>query len=116
MPGAASCGRVAPLIARQTATAFSALDSDGHERARRDEVHEPGEERLVAWTVVVPLGERPVHLHELEPHDAQAALLVALEDAADEQALDAVGLDEDQGSFAHVTSLRTGPAGQRLVG
>ena len=69
----------------------------------------PAKNGFSRWTVVVPLGERPVGLHELEPDDAQTALLVALEDATDEQPLDAVRLDEDQRPFAHETSLRTGP-------
>ena len=55
-------------------------------------------------------------MHELETDDAQAALLVALDDAADELALDAVGLDEDEGPLAHVGSSGSGPSGQGLVG
>jgi hypothetical protein len=43
--------------------------------------------------------------HQLQAHDAQAALLVALEQPTDQQALDAVGLDEDEGAFGHGDSM-----------
>ena len=46
------------------------------------------------------LGERAVDVDELEPDDLEAALLVAGEDPPDQLALDAVGLDEDEGSFS----------------
>ena len=39
-PGAASCGRVAPFIARTTAIAFGPSRASGDERRRRDEVDE----------------------------------------------------------------------------
>src|SRR5688572_24522452 len=86
-----------------------ALDSDRDERRGCDEVHQPGEERLLAMDVVVLLRERSVRLHQLEPDDAQPTLLIAVEDAPHQQTLDAVRLDEDQAPFAHETSLRTGP-------
>ena len=62
------------------------------------------EERLGAVDGVVALGELAVDGHELEADEPQAALLVAGEDPADEQALDAVGLDEDEGAFGHGSS------------
>ena len=99
VPGAASCGRVAPLMARTTAIAFGPSRASGDERRRDDELHEPGEERLLAVGGVVPLGEVAIDVDELEADELQAALLVAGEDAADELALDAVGLDEDEGPF-----------------
>ena len=48
---------------------------------------------------VVPFGEVAVDPHELEPDELEPARLVAREDPADQLALDAVGLDEDEGSF-----------------
>ena len=42
------------------------------------------------------LRERAVDLDELEPDELQPALLEPREDAADELALDAVGLDEEE--------------------
>jgi hypothetical protein len=51
---------------------------------------------------VVALGEGPVDVDELEADELETALLEAGEDPADEEALDAVGLDEDEGTFGHV--------------
>ena len=104
VPGAASCGRVAPTIARTTAIAFGPSKAGRDERARRDEVDEAAEERLLAMDGVVPLGERPIDVDQLQPDELQAALLEAGEDPPDEQALDAVGLDQDEGAFVHVSS------------
>ena len=65
---------------------------------------------------VVPLGERAIDVHELEPGDLEPALLVPREDATDQLALDAVGLDQDEGSFGlrHV-DLGYGGAGRRGI-
>ena len=62
---------------------------------------------------VVALGQVARGLDELEPDDLQAALLIARQDPPDEQALDAVGLDEDEGSFRgwHDYLLRGGSGG-----
>ena len=49
---------------------------------------------------VVTLGEVAIDPHELEPDDLEAASLVTREDPADQLALDAVGLDEDESTFA----------------
>ena len=76
-----------------------AVEGEGDERPRDDEVDEAREERLRAMGGVVPLGEVAIDLHELEPDELEPARLVAGEDAADQLALDAVGLDEDEGSF-----------------
>ncbi len=78
-----------------------ALDGEGHERARRDEVDQRAEERSLAVDRVVLLGQVAAHLDELEPDELEPALLEAADDPADEQALDAVGLDEDEGAFGH---------------
>ena len=43
-------------------------------------------------------------MDKLQADDLQSALLVAGEDAPDQHALHAVGLDEDEGSFGHVGS------------
>jgi hypothetical protein len=52
---------------------------------------------------VVALGQLAIDLDELEPDDLEAALFVAGEDPADQLALDAVGLDEDEGALGHCT-------------
>ena len=49
---------------------------------------------------IVRFGKGAIDLDELEPDDLEAALLVAREDAPHELALDAVGLDEDEGPFS----------------
>ena len=59
----------------------------------------PAKNGFSRWAVVVPLGEVAIDVDELEPDELEAALLVAGEDAADQLALDAVGLDEDEGPF-----------------
>ena len=59
----------------------------------------PGEERLAAVRGVVTLGEVAIDLHELEPDEPEAPILVAREDPADQLALDAVGLDQDERAF-----------------
>ena len=110
-PGAASCGRVAPLMARQTGHRVRALHGHGHERRGGDERDETGEEGLVGVDGVVALGKRTVDVEQLEADDAQAALLVALDDAPDQLALDAIGLDEDEGALAHVCSFCVDPCG-----
>ncbi len=100
VPGAASCGRVAPLIARTTAMAFgpsSARATSGDDMMNSTSPAKNGFSRCAG---VVPLGEVAIDMDELEPGDLQAARLIAREDATDELALDAVGLDEDEGSFA----------------
>jgi hypothetical protein len=100
---------VAPTIVRTTA--IGPLDDERNERARGDEVDERGEERALAVDRVMTLGEFPVDLNELEPDQLQAALLEAGQDPADEEALDAVGLDEDEGAFGHgITILSLGGA------
>ena len=81
------------MIARTTAIAF------GPSRASATSGPEASEERLGAMGVVVPLGEVAIDLHELESGELEAALLVSGEDAPDQLALDAVGLDEDEGPF-----------------
>ena len=78
-----------------------ALEGERDERRRRDEVDEAAEERLLAMGRVVPLGEVAVDLDQLEADDLEAALLVAREDPTGQLALDAVGLDEDEGAFGH---------------
>src|SRR4051812_14761588 len=48
---------------------------------------------------VVAFGEVAVDAHELQPDDLQAPRFVSSEDPPDQLALDAVGLDEDEGTF-----------------
>ena len=40
-------------------------------------------------------------MDELQADELEAALLEPGEDPADQEALDAVGLDEDEGAFSH---------------
>ena len=75
------------------------LERGRHERAGRDERDEAGEEGLVAVDRVVLLGQGAVDVHELEADELEAALLEPREHATDELALDAVGLDEEQGAL-----------------
>ncbi len=77
------------------------LEGQRDERPRGDEVDERHEERSFGVDGVVLLGELARYPDELEADDLEAALFVPGEDAADEQALDAVGLDEDEGAFGH---------------
>src|SRR4029078_7879091 len=76
-----------------------AVEGESHERRRDDELDEALEEWLCAVRPLIALGERPSDVHELEPDELEAARLVPGEDAADQLALDAVGLDEDEGPF-----------------
>ena len=48
---------------------------------------------------VVPLEEVLREFRELQAHDLETLALEAPENLADEAALDAVGLDEDEGGF-----------------
>ena len=48
---------------------------------------------------VMALGEVAVDAHQLERDEVQAATLEAPDHLADEAALDAVGLDQDEGAF-----------------
>ena len=64
---------------------------------------------------VVRLGQLARRLDQLEADDLQATLLVALEDATDELALDAIGLDEDEGAFAHCDSLTVARADRARI-
>ena len=80
--------------------AFGPSSARATSGARDDELDQPGEERLLAMRRVMALGEVAIDPHELEPDDLEAASLVAREDPADQLALDAVGLDEDESAFA----------------
>src|SRR5207247_1321772 len=80
----------------------------GDERAGRDEVHQPAEERPLPMDRVVPLGEVAVHADELEADDLEPALLEPADDPAGQEALDTVGLDEDEGAVGHEINLRSG--------
>ena len=108
-------GWVAPFMSRTTGIAFGPSRASATSGARRDEVDQAREERLLAMRRVVPLGERRGRPAQLQPDDLEAAFLVAGEDAAVEQALDAVGLDEDEGAFGHSGLLRWW-SGSRRVG
>jgi hypothetical protein len=52
---------------------------------------------------VVPLRQLAIDFDELQPDDPQAPLFIAGEYPADKLALDAVGLDEDEGTLGHWT-------------
>src|SRR6185503_19226406 len=62
------------------------------------------EERLRPMGVVMLLRELARDVHELQADELEPSLLVAGEDAADELALDAIRLDEDEGPFGHAGS------------
>src|SRR4051812_28876184 len=53
---------------------------------------------------VVAFRELPGDVDHLQADDLQATVLVSGEDPAGQEALDAVGLDQDEGSFVHVSS------------
>ena len=63
---------------------------------------------------VVLLREDPLHLDELEAHELEAPLFEPGEDATHEQALDAVGLDEQEGALeiGHGASCASRVAGR----
>jgi hypothetical protein len=67
------------------------LEHHRHDRARGDELDEPAEERALAVDRVVALGQVAIDLDELEPDDAQSALLEPGDDPAGQEALDAIG-------------------------
>ena len=89
-----------------------AFHGEGHQRRRGDEVDESREEWPLGVGLVMLLGESALSAHQLQSRDAQATLLVAIDDAPDELALDAVGLDQDEGSLAHGDSSDGDPGGR----
>ena len=76
-----------------------ALPHHGHDRRRGDEVDEAGEERLAHVLGVVRFGESAVDTHQLQRDEVQSTALETRDQLADEAALHAVGLDQDQGSL-----------------
>ena len=53
---------------------------------------------------VVAVGQGPVYVHQLEADDPEPALLEPAENATRQQALDGVGLDQDDRAFVHGAS------------
>ncbi len=102
LPGAASWGRVAPLMARHTAMALRPSKASATSGAEVMKSTRPPKNGLALMLGVVGLRGRAVGQHQLEADEAQATLLVALDETADQQPLDAVGLDEHKGTFGHV--------------
>src|SRR5690606_33011427 len=76
-----------------------ALDDGGDERPGAHELDERLEVRAATVLVVVRAEELVVGRAHLEGDDPVALGLDAAQDLADEGALDAVGLDEDEGTF-----------------
>ena len=76
------------------------VEGERHQRRGGHELDQAAEERLGAVGRVVALGQAAIDLDELQPDQPKAAILVAGEDPADKLALDAVGLDEDEGPFS----------------
>jgi hypothetical protein len=74
-----------------------ALPDHAHDGAGAHVVHEVAEEGLGGEVRVVLLRVRLLHRHHLEAAEEEALGLEALDDGADETALDAVGLDHDVG-------------------
>ena len=78
-----------------------ALPDHSDDRAGDDVLHEPSEEGLGGQIGVVLLGERLLHVLELQTFEVEALLLEAADDLADEAPLDAVRLDHDEGLLGH---------------
>ena len=75
----------------------------GH-RPRGDELDQPGVEELPGVDGVMPLGHLARDGQQAQANDLQALPLEARHDLTDEAALNAVGLDQDEGAF-HGTRL-----------
>ena len=73
------------------------LPDHAHDGAGAHVVDEVAEEGLGGEIGVVLLGVRLLGLHHLHAAEEETLLLEALDDGADEAALDAVGLDHDVG-------------------
>ena len=93
-------GDMVPVANDGTGLRVRAIEREGHDGSRSDEVDQTAEERLLAVSRIVSLGQPAIDMHQLESDDLEAALLVARENSADQLALDAVGLDQDEGPFA----------------
>ena len=76
--------------------AFEDADDDG---AAGDEVDQAAEEGALLVLGVVLLAEGAVDLDELQGRDAEPLRLEPREDRADQPALDAIGLEDDQGAL-----------------
>ena len=74
-----------------------ALPDHAHDGAGAHVVDEVAEEGLGGEVGVVLLGVRLLHRHHLHAAEEETLGLEALDDLADETALDAVGLDHDVG-------------------
>ena len=72
-----------------------ALPNHSDHRGGDDVVHKRSEERLAREVRVVILRELLAHLHHLEPAEREALPREAVDDLADEAALDSVRLDHD---------------------
>ena len=94
------------------------FDDHRDQRAARDERDEIAEERLAVVLGVVTLRGRVVELAQLERDDLQALALDAADDLADEPALDAVGLAEDERSVSshEPSSLRPAASSSKTGG
>ena len=73
-----------------------AFPHHGHDRRRRDEIHEPREERLADVLGVVPFGEGAIHAQQLQRDEVQSTALETRNHLADEAALHAIRLDQDK--------------------
>ena len=109
VPGSASLGMVAPTRRRTVAIASgpsSATAATGPEVMNSTR---PVVEVLAGMHRVVALRHLPWNGQQPQADDLQALPLEARHDLADEPALDAVGLDQDEGAFH-------GPAAPLRVG
>src|SRR5690554_581473 len=93
-----------------------ALDNGSHERAGAHELHERLEVRPAAVLGVVLTEQLRVGGAQLEGDDAVALGLDAAQDLPDKVALDAVGLDEDEGAFFSHAADPTGTPRPRRTG
>ena len=72
------------------------FDHERERRARRDELHQLAEERLLPVLGVVRLAELAVHMDELAGPQGETSALDAREDLAGQPSLHGVRLDQDQ--------------------
>src|SRR4051812_2533517 len=91
-------GRRADRLAHRRDCAF-AFHDERPGRARRDELDELAEERLLAVLAVVLLAELAAHGEQLARAHGEAAVLDPLQDLAGEAPLDGIQLDQDECAF-----------------
>jgi hypothetical protein len=99
-----------------------ALQHDGHDGRRADDLDQVVIEELALVHRVVLLGHSAIDPQQAQRGDAQAAALEAGEDLARDAALDGIGLQHDEGALdgllgAHdaISITTSAPSGARTV-